>query len=182
MQQLTEFQVYSACMASAGTYTLLQRHCAYTRHTRDSDVIDISVHHSRWMRSSRCQRWGLWWGGLCTGRCENRFLHVHRTKLALFSVWHGLSLTHCFLSMCSGICREGDDLVVGPTDSSHFHKLTIESIQRNRSGCRVLKAGQAATLALGNFDRSLLRKVRHVCLFVPNVSTKQKKPLGVRLI
>ncbi|XP_056291868.1 GTP-binding protein 2-like [Pseudoliparis swirei] len=61
-------------------------------------------------------------------------------------------------TLYSGICREGDDLVVGPTDSSHFHKLTIESIQRNRSGCRVLKAGQAATLALGNFDRSLLRK------------------------
>ncbi|XP_054455913.1 GTP-binding protein 2 [Anoplopoma fimbria] len=61
-------------------------------------------------------------------------------------------------TLYSGICREGDDLVVGPTDSGHFHKLTIGSIQRNRSGCRVLRAGQAATLALGNFDRSLLRK------------------------
>lgn len=62
--------------------------------------------------------------------------------------------------MCSGICREGDHLVVGPTDCGQFHKLTIGSIQRNRSACRVLRAGQAATLALGNFDRSLLRKVR----------------------
>ncbi|XP_037637657.1 GTP-binding protein 2 [Sebastes umbrosus] len=61
-------------------------------------------------------------------------------------------------TLYSGICREGDDLVVGPTDSGQFHKLTIGSIQRNRSGCRVLRAGQAATLALGNFDRSLLRK------------------------
>lgn len=50
--------------------------------------------------------------------------------------------------------------MVGPTDSGHFHKLTVGSIQRNRSACRVLRAGQAATLALGNFDRSLLRKVR----------------------
>ncbi|XP_028323617.1 GTP-binding protein 2 isoform X1 [Gouania willdenowi] len=61
-------------------------------------------------------------------------------------------------TLYSGICREGDHLVVGPTDLGHFHKLTVGSIQRNRSGCRVLKAGQAATLALGNFDRSLLRK------------------------
>ncbi|XP_077351809.1 GTP-binding protein 2-like [Festucalex cinctus] len=61
-------------------------------------------------------------------------------------------------TLYSGICREGDDLVVGPTDSGQFHKLTIGSIQRNRSACRVLRAGQAATLALGNFDRTLLRK------------------------
>uniref|UniRef100_A0AAQ4S4C9 Tr-type G domain-containing protein n=1 Tax=Gasterosteus aculeatus aculeatus TaxID=481459 RepID=A0AAQ4S4C9_GASAC len=61
-------------------------------------------------------------------------------------------------TLYSGICREGDHLVVGPTDSGHFNILTIGSIQRNRSGCRVLRAGQAATLALGSFDRSLLRK------------------------
>uniref|UniRef100_A0A3B5K5Y0 GTP binding protein 2 n=1 Tax=Takifugu rubripes TaxID=31033 RepID=A0A3B5K5Y0_TAKRU len=61
-------------------------------------------------------------------------------------------------TLYSGICREGDPLVVGPTDSGQFHKLSIGSIQRNRSACRVLRAGQAATLALGNFDRSLLRK------------------------
>lgn len=50
--------------------------------------------------------------------------------------------------------------MVGPTDVGQFHKLTVGSIQRNRSACRVLRAGQAATLALGDFDRSLLRKVR----------------------
>lgn len=50
--------------------------------------------------------------------------------------------------------------MVGPTDSGQFHQLTVGSIQRNRSACRVLRAGQAATLALGDFDRSLLRKVR----------------------
>uniref|UniRef100_A0A8C5BK92 Tr-type G domain-containing protein n=1 Tax=Gadus morhua TaxID=8049 RepID=A0A8C5BK92_GADMO len=61
-------------------------------------------------------------------------------------------------TLYSGICREGEQLVVGPTDSGQFHKLTVESIQRNRSGCRVLRAGQAATLALGGFDRALLRK------------------------
>lgn len=49
--------------------------------------------------------------------------------------------------------------MVGPTDDGKFRELTVCSIQRNRSGCRVLRAGQAATLALGDFDRSLLRKV-----------------------
>ncbi|GCC39369.1 hypothetical protein chiPu_0022950 [Chiloscyllium punctatum] len=58
----------------------------------------------------------------------------------------------------SGICREGEQLVVGPTDNGKFLPLKVCSIQRNRSACRVLRAGQAATLALGNFDRALLRK------------------------
>lgn len=50
--------------------------------------------------------------------------------------------------------------MVGPTDEGRFLRLKVGSIHRNRSACRVLRAGQAATLALGNFDRSLLRKVR----------------------
>ncbi|MBN3275612.1 GTPB2 protein, partial [Polyodon spathula] len=61
-------------------------------------------------------------------------------------------------TLYSGICREGEGLVVGPTDDGNFLELKVCSIQRNRSACRVLRAGQAATLALGNFDRSLLRK------------------------
>ncbi|CAN9510687.1 unnamed protein product [Ophioblennius macclurei] len=61
-------------------------------------------------------------------------------------------------TLYSGVCREGERLVVGPTDEGRFLRLKVGSIQRNRSACRVLRAGQAATLALGNFDRSLLRK------------------------
>ncbi|XP_061889067.1 GTP-binding protein 2b isoform X1 [Entelurus aequoreus] len=61
-------------------------------------------------------------------------------------------------TLYSGVCREGERLVVGPTDQGHFLRLRVASIQRNRSACRLLRAGQAATLALGNFDRSLLRK------------------------
>ncbi|PWA30722.1 hypothetical protein CCH79_00009218 [Gambusia affinis] len=61
-------------------------------------------------------------------------------------------------TLYSGVCREGERLVVGPTEEGRFLRLKVGSIQRNRSACRVLKAGQAATLALGNFDRSLLRK------------------------
>lgn len=48
--------------------------------------------------------------------------------------------------------------MVGPTDDGRFLELRVCSIQRNRSACRVLRAGQAATLALGDFDRALLRK------------------------
>lgn len=61
-------------------------------------------------------------------------------------------------TLYSGICREGEQLVVGPTADGQFVELSVCSIQRNRSGCRVLRAGQAATLALGDFDRSLIRK------------------------
>lgn len=61
-------------------------------------------------------------------------------------------------TLYSGICREGEQLVVGPTHEGEFKRLTVCSIQRNRLACRVLRAGQAATLALGDFDRSLLRK------------------------
>uniref|UniRef100_A0A8C2ZHI1 GTP binding protein 2 n=1 Tax=Cyclopterus lumpus TaxID=8103 RepID=A0A8C2ZHI1_CYCLU len=67
-------------------------------------------------------------------------------------------LTEFQVCLHDGQCENPFLHVLGPTDSGHFHKLTIESIQRNRSACRVLRAGQAATLALGNFDRSLLRK------------------------
>ncbi|CDQ97589.1 unnamed protein product, partial [Oncorhynchus mykiss] len=63
-------------------------------------------------------------------------------------------------TLYSGVCREGERLVVAPTDEGRFLRLKLGSIHRNRSACRVLRAGQAATLALGNFDRSLLRKVR----------------------
>uniref|UniRef100_H3AAP9 GTP binding protein 2 n=1 Tax=Latimeria chalumnae TaxID=7897 RepID=H3AAP9_LATCH len=63
-----------------------------------------------------------------------------------------------FIFVPSGICREGEPLVVGPMDDGQFLQLKVCSIQRNRSACRVLRAGQAATLALGQFDRSLLRK------------------------
>ncbi|XP_019745184.1 GTP-binding protein 2-like [Hippocampus comes] len=61
-------------------------------------------------------------------------------------------------TLYSGVCREGERLAVGPTDEGGFLRVKVLSIQRNRSSCRLLRAGQAATLALGNFDRTLLRK------------------------
>ncbi|KAJ3614278.1 hypothetical protein NHX12_017852 [Muraenolepis orangiensis] len=61
-------------------------------------------------------------------------------------VGEGLQLLQVFLNL------------LPPLSSRGFLRLRVGSIQRNRSGCRLLRAGQAATLALGNFDRSLLRK------------------------
>uniref|UniRef100_A0A3B5KPR3 Tr-type G domain-containing protein n=1 Tax=Xiphophorus couchianus TaxID=32473 RepID=A0A3B5KPR3_9TELE len=79
---------------------------------------------------------------------EQEELMQQLTEFQLAAI-HTLPLVHSV---------QGDHLVVGPTELGQFHKLTVGSIQRNRSACRVLRAGQAATLALGNFDRSLLRK------------------------
>ncbi|XP_060943750.1 GTP-binding protein 2-like [Limanda limanda] len=66
-------------------------------------------------------------------------------------------------TLYSGICREGDHLIVGPGDSGQFQDLTIKSIQRNHSGCLNIWPGQAATLALADFDRSFLRKGMVIC-------------------
>ncbi|XP_057699470.1 GTP-binding protein 2-like [Corythoichthys intestinalis] len=61
-------------------------------------------------------------------------------------------------TLYSGVCREGERLVVGPTEQGAFLRVKVASIHRNRSACRLLRAGQAATLALGDLDRTLLRK------------------------
>ncbi|CAM9688833.1 GTP-binding protein 2 [Lampetra fluviatilis] len=61
-------------------------------------------------------------------------------------------------TLYSGVCREGDGFVVGPTERGEFLPVAVATIQRNRAPSRVLRAGQAATLALGLFDRYLLRK------------------------
>ncbi|XP_028304011.1 GTP-binding protein 2-like isoform X3 [Gouania willdenowi] len=80
-------------------------------------------------------------------------------------------------TLYSGVCREGERLVVGPTDEGRFLRLKVGSIQRNRSACRVLRAGQAATLALGNFDRSFLRKMEGVSVFI-SVQFNTLKSIG----
>lgn len=55
--------------------------------------------------------------------------------------------------------RNGDEVQVGPTEDCSFFKTKIMSMHRHRSPCRLIKAGQAATLALYGIDRSLMRKV-----------------------
>lgn len=55
----------------------------------------------------------------------------------------------------------GDQLLIGPNDSGCLVSTTVASIHRYRSPCRVIKAGQAGSIALMNIDRSLIRKVNH---------------------
>ena len=51
-------------------------------------------------------------------------------------------------------------MLFGPDETGNCVETRASSIHRYRSPCRVLKAGQAATLALKGVDRGLVRKVR----------------------
>ena len=55
--------------------------------------------------------------------------------------------------------REGDQLLLGPSQDGSFHPVTVTSVKRNRAACRVVRAGQAATVAISGMDRNLLRRV-----------------------
>lgn len=58
-----------------------------------------------------------------------------------------------------GVLREGDQLLLGPSTSGNFQPVTVLSVKRNRASCRVVRAGQAASVAISGIDRNLLRKV-----------------------
>ncbi|CAH3165580.1 unnamed protein product [Porites evermanni] len=57
-----------------------------------------------------------------------------------------------------GVLREGDQLLLGPSQDGSFHPVTVTSVKRNRAACRVVRAGQAATVAISGMDRNLLRR------------------------
>jgi GTPase len=65
----------------------------------------------------------------------------------------------------SGIIREGDKLVIGPLCSGDFETVQVTSLKRNRASCRVVRAGQSASVALKGIERHMLRKVR--CFKLP---------------
>lgn len=57
-----------------------------------------------------------------------------------------------------GVLREGDQLLLGPSIDGGFHPVNVVSVKRNRVPCRVVRAGQAASVAISGVDRSLLRR------------------------
>lgn len=57
-----------------------------------------------------------------------------------------------------GILREGDELLLGPCKNGNFQLVTVLSLKRNRASCRVIRAGQAASVAISGIDRNLLRR------------------------
>lgn len=60
--------------------------------------------------------------------------------------------------LTKGIIREGDRLSIGPTDNGNFINSMVQSIHRNRAPCRIVRAGQSATLALTEFETAPLRR------------------------
>lgn len=57
-----------------------------------------------------------------------------------------------------GVLREADQLLIGPSLDGGFHAVTVTSVKRNRAPCRVVRAGQAASVALSGIDRTMLRR------------------------
>ncbi len=62
-------------------------------------------------------------------------------------------------TLSQGMVREGDKVVVGPTESGEFIPVTVTSIHRNRTPVRVIRSGQAASVAISNVERNELRRV-----------------------
>lgn len=57
-----------------------------------------------------------------------------------------------------GSIREGEKLLLGPTDSGVFKEVKVRTVHRHRLPCRLIQAGQAASVALLDVEREQLRK------------------------
>ena len=64
-----------------------------------------------------------------------------------------------YIELYSGTIREGDRAFIGPDENCEYREIHITSIQRYRLPCRLVKAGQTATLAINGIDKFAIRKV-----------------------
>ena len=55
--------------------------------------------------------------------------------------------------------REGDKLLVGPSEDGDFLPVKVTSIYRNRTPTRLIRAGQVASVALSDIEKAHLRRV-----------------------
>ncbi|XP_064477141.1 GTP-binding protein 2-like isoform X2 [Ornithodoros turicata] len=64
-----------------------------------------------------------------------------------------------------GVLREDDNLLAGPAHDGAFYPIRVLSVQRNRVPCRLVRAGESATLALdiGDAPPGLLRRGTVLC-------------------
>lgn len=62
-----------------------------------------------------------------------------------------------------GVLREDDRLLAGPAHDGTFHPVRVLSVQRNRVPCRLVRAGESATLALLPSSGALLRRGTVLC-------------------
>jgi len=67
-------------------------------------------------------------------------------------------------TLSHGTIAEKDRLVIGPTAEGRFLPVTVTTIQRNRAPCRIVRAGQAASLSLDDVPKDTIRKVRLIFL------------------
>lgn len=62
-----------------------------------------------------------------------------------------------------GVLRENDRLLAGPSHDGSFHPVRVVSVQRHRVPCRLVRAGESATLALAPSAGALLRRGTVLC-------------------
>jgi len=58
-----------------------------------------------------------------------------------------------------GVVRVDDPVLVGPSEDGQFVHTTVATIRRNRTPCRVARAGEAVTVTLADYERDDVRKV-----------------------
>ncbi|XP_077500439.1 GTP-binding protein 2 isoform X1 [Amblyomma americanum] len=74
-----------------------------------------------------------------------------------------------------GVLRENDRLLAGPSHDGSFHPVRVVSVQRHRVPCRLVRAGESATLALATSAGALLRRGTVLC------SPADVRPTATRL-
>lgn len=60
--------------------------------------------------------------------------------------------------LTSGVIREGDNLLLGPSDNGSFYPAKVLSLHRHKVPSRVVRACETATLALSSQINTNLRK------------------------
>lgn len=69
-----------------------------------------------------------------------------------------------------GTIKEGDSLLIGPSDEGLFYPVTVGSLHRNRLPCRLASAGQSACVSIGK-PSCIVRKASEfslcICEFHP---------------
>ena len=58
-----------------------------------------------------------------------------------------------------GVVQVGDSILVGPNECGEFSETKVATIRRNRTPCRMVKAGQAATVTVTLTEHPDFRKV-----------------------
>ena len=62
-------------------------------------------------------------------------------------------------TLTSGCIGENADLLIGPSSEGKYERVKVTTIQRNRTPCRLVRAGQAASLSLQGVGKDDVRKV-----------------------